>query len=84
MEENTPTEKAWLTGVPNESTIIVMWKYHTGNDMEPHHQHQDWFESLWNDEEMDDDPNPQTRARLKTLLDSTPTEIRNRFTQEAP
>lgn len=75
-------EENWLLGIPNESTIIEMWKYHTGNNSEPHHQHQDWFDSLWDDEEMDDDPNPRTRAKLKSLWDSTPKNIREKFSAE--
>ena len=75
-------EENWLLGTPNESTIIEMWKYHTGNNSEPHHQHQDWFDSLWDDEEMDDDPNPRTRAKLKSLWDSTPKNIREKFSAE--
>ena len=75
-------EENWLLGTPDESMIIEMWKYHTGNDTEPHHQHQDWYESLWDDEEVDDDPSPQTRAKFKSLWDSTPENIREKFSAE--
>jgi len=81
-KEYSKADLDWLLGDPDETTIIVMWKYHTGDDTEPHHQHQTWFETLWHDEPADEPPSPRTMAKLKALLETTPQEIRNKFADE--
>jgi len=76
-------EKAWLLGNPDETTIIEMWKYHTGNDAEPHHEHQFWYDSLFVDEDGEGEYlTSGTRLKLKSILNSTPKHIREKFGAE--
>lgn len=82
---NKDWEQDWLKPSlkgPIETVIIEMWKYHMGDpNVEPHHQHQDWYDSLFTDDDGEEYESitPETRFRLKAVLAATPAHIKDKI-----